>query len=279
MKEAAEFYKKNGYVMFQSFAKTSETVKLRERAAEIMEDFYKKKSANKRSSTSVFTTVDDIEKMDTEYFLRSASNISCFLEERQQSESGDRPAINKIGHALHDLDPVFGKFSRAPEVRAVADALSVEDPMVVQSMYILKGARTGGEVRAHRDGNYVRAKKGTCTAMWWALMKADEENGCIWAVPGSHLHEGSRRSFILDESKEKTMYGGDPNADMYDDAEFVPLTADEGDLLIINGGVVHKSEDNHSDRNRQAYAITLVSGELEDRCWIQRPESFPFRSL
>lgn len=46
------------------------------------------------------------------YFLDSASQINFFFEEKAFDESGklQQPkelSINKIGHAMHDLDPVF----------------------------------------------------------------------------------------------------------------------------------------------------------------------------
>lgn len=46
------------------------------------------------------------------YFLDSASQINFFFEEKAFDESGKLQqakelSINKIGHAMHDLDPVF----------------------------------------------------------------------------------------------------------------------------------------------------------------------------
>lgn len=47
-----------------------------------------------------------------QYFLQSASNISFFFEEKALDGAGELQtakalSINKIGHAMHDLDPVF----------------------------------------------------------------------------------------------------------------------------------------------------------------------------
>ena len=47
--------------------------------------------------------------------MDSASQISCFLEAGAVDEAGHliKPktqAVNKIGHALHDLDPCFFTF-------------------------------------------------------------------------------------------------------------------------------------------------------------------------
>lgn len=50
-------------------------------------------------------------------FLDSANGISVFLEEKAMDAHNQltKPkalAVNKIGHAMHDLDPVFRGFSR-----------------------------------------------------------------------------------------------------------------------------------------------------------------------
>lgn len=50
--------------------------------------------------------------MQDNYFLDSASQINFFFEEKAFDEAGklQQPkelSINKIGHAMHDLDPVF----------------------------------------------------------------------------------------------------------------------------------------------------------------------------
>ena len=47
-------------------------------------------------------------------------------------------SINKIGHAMHDLDPVFERFSYTPELAAVAADLGLADALALQSMYIFK---------------------------------------------------------------------------------------------------------------------------------------------
>ena len=50
-------------------------------------------------------------------FLDSANGISVFLEEKAMGsdnklQQAKALAVNKIGHAMHDLDPVFREFSR-----------------------------------------------------------------------------------------------------------------------------------------------------------------------
>ncbi|MFN2459724.1 MAG: hypothetical protein ABR591_03390 [Candidatus Velthaea sp.] len=61
------------------------------------------------TSGAVFSTRADSGR--DEYFWQSGNTVRCFFEEDAFDEPGrlrvpkDR-AINKIGHAMHDLDPV-----------------------------------------------------------------------------------------------------------------------------------------------------------------------------
>lgn len=274
MQAATTHFAESGYVIFTSFCTGTETSSLRAQANKLIGDFHNASPTS--SPASVFTTEGQTQKVDDGYFLRSASRISCFLEEKQAG--GDAPpAINKIGHALHDLDAVFGPFSRQEKVRAVAAALGVAPAVLVQSMYILKGARVGGKVTAHRDATFVRASEGVCLGYWWALQNADEENACLWAVPGSHRDGREMRRFVRGE--QGMVFEGQEDVDAYPEDEYVALPVREGDLVMLDGRVVHKSGENRSKKSRHAYSIHVVAGGLEERGWLRREEGFPFREL
>ena len=64
-------------------------------------------------------------------------------------------AINKIGHALHDRDPVFDRFSRDPRLAALVADLGMAEPLLLQSMLIFKQPRIGGEVVWHQDASFL----------------------------------------------------------------------------------------------------------------------------
>ncbi|KAJ3215606.1 hypothetical protein HDU67_000204 [Dinochytrium kinnereticum] len=86
-----------------------------------------------------------------DYFLNSGDKVRYFFEEGALNKEGEllvpkEKSINKIGHALHELDPVFRKFSTNPKLKAVAKCLGFHDPRVLQSMAILKNPKIGGSL-------------------------------------------------------------------------------------------------------------------------------------
>src|SRR5205807_9349677 len=95
-------------------------------------------------------------------------------------------SINKIGHALHDLDPVFDAFSRSSPIKQLLFDLGLSNPLLLQSMYIFKQPNIGGEVTCHQDATFLYTEPLRMVGLWFALEDATIENGCLWAIPGGH---------------------------------------------------------------------------------------------
>lgn len=84
------------------------------------------------------------------YFLESNDKISYFFEAGALGSNGEllvekQNSLNKIGHALHELNPVFRKSTLDERVKEAAFQLGFEDPVIPQSMYIFKNPGTGSE--------------------------------------------------------------------------------------------------------------------------------------
>src|SRR5258705_12578111 len=189
-------YDREGFLVLKDFAPVASCDALRTRAEELVHDF------EPNDIVAIFSTREQNRRSD-DYFLNSGDKIRFFFEEdafhpdgtlRQSKEQ----SINKIGHALHDLDPVFDGFSRTPEIKQLVSDLGIADPLLLQSMYIFKQPRIGGEVSCHHDATFLYTEPLRLVGLWFALEDATIENGCLWAIPGGHKLRLKSR-FVLAE--------------------------------------------------------------------------------
>jgi phytanoyl-CoA hydroxylase len=131
---------------------------------------------------------------------------------------------------------------------------------------IFKQPHTGGEVTPHQDSSFMHTNPASCHALWIALDDATTENGCLWAIPGSHT-EPVRHLFKLKSDKSGVYYDPPVTEDSFRTIwprdKYVALPVKAGSCVVIHGQVIHMSEDNLSDKGRHVYTFHVVDAEAE----------------
>lgn len=221
---------------------------------------------------SIFTTDVDHQRVD-DWFLDSGDQVRAFFEEDALGPGGlDRPpalAVNKVGHALHALDPVFGPFFRDPRWREILVACGLEQPRTVQTMLIYKPPEVGGVVRWHQDETYLAPDPGPVIGLWWGFEHATADNGALQVVPGGH-REALRLRFRR-EGRRTWHEVLDPRP--LPEEHAVTLEVPAGTLIAFHGRLPHASAPNRSSRSRVAATLHAVEASarwLPDN-WIPAP--------
>lgn len=231
---------------------------------------------------SVFSTTDQSHAQD-DWFLGSGDTIRWFFEEGAIVDGKlTRPmslAVNKLGHAMHDLDPVFADFSRKAELAEVAADVGITDPKLLQSMYIFKQPGIGGEVTCHTDHTFLWTEPQSVIGFWVAIEDATIDNGCLWAIPGGHRTPVKSRFRLTDD-------GGGTTNEIFDETPYpsddlVPLEAEAGTLVVLHGTLPHWSAPNTSKVSRHAYTLHVIDGEADYPAdnWLQRRPEMPLRGF
>jgi len=260
----------DGFLVLEAAIPRAETEALRAAALDIVDAF------DIGQHRTVFSTTDRDRGRD-EYFFDSAENVHCFLEQDALGPAGKllkppRLAVNKIGHALHDLNPAFGAFCRQPLFGAVLREIGYRNPVLWQTMYIFKQPFIGGEVRWHQDASYLITEPATVTGIWVALEDAHRDNGCLWVQPGGH-RSPLRQIYQVDWEKRQGQLTDLDATPWPSDAEAVALEVAAGSVVFFHDHLPHYSSQNRSQRSRHAF--TLHVGEQgaawSENNWLQRP--------
>ena len=269
-------YREAGVLILRDFVPVEECQALRNRALELVAEF------NPSEVRSIFSTTSQAQ-LDDSYFIESGDKIRFFLEEGAFDDSGQlrqskENSLNKIGHAMHDLDPVFDKFSRSAKLANTAESLGFDNPVIIQSMYIFKPPKIGGEVVCHQDSTYIYTEPESCIGFWFALEDATVENGCMYFIPGGHKMNLKQRNYRVSD-RELTTEILDPEP--WPEHLKLPAEATAGTLAIFDGRAPHMSGPNLSDRSRHAYTLHVIDSSCHWPAdnWLQRRADLPLRGF
>lgn len=248
------------------------------RARELVEAFV----PDARQPPSRFSTRDRSLVADAA-LLASAEQVHGFFEEEALDAQGrltvaPAQSVNKIGHALHERDPFFVRFSHGPRLAALAAGLGLVRPQVWQSQLIFKQPRIGGEVGWHQDASFFATTPQTVTTFWFALEDATPANGCLWVEPGGH--RGPLRERYVCEQGRLAMQALDATP-WPAPAQAVALPVAAGTLVVFHGLLPHFSAANRSPHSRLAYTLHATDGlaAYSPLNWLQRSAALPVRGF
>jgi phytanoyl-CoA hydroxylase len=182
-------------------------------------------------------------------------------------------------HMLHRTSATAEWGLLHPRVLDVLEALIGPDVLALQSMLFYNPPGRGGQ-GWHQDAYYINTYPDTLIGAWICLEPADEENGCLWVVPGSQnepiypphgagqlmhaegvfddLVEVENASHLDDEVNTLSKV-----TKKYPPPISVPM--EPGDVLFFHSHLLHRSYSNRSaSRFRRAYVTHFCNA----RSWV-----------
>ena len=307
-KEQLDFWNTNGYLLIPDALSPETTKALLEEAYTMLDNF----SLDDHPMTK-FSTGEKSDHVGDDYFLDSGDKVRFFFEEGMYLSSlyhslklqtyscldtdafdanghltkPKSKAINKIGHYLHGLSPLYRSASLSSSNASIAKSLGYTDPRILQSMIICKQPEIGGRVPPHQDSTFLYTDPPSAVGFWYALEDATAENGCLSFAAGSHRRAPIRSRFVRQDQADSNATGTGfaenegsqwPQG-LQEDTEVKKEVYELGEvkagtLVLIHGNLLHKSEKNTSMKGRMIYTFHCIEGgnDYDAKNWLQPPK-------
>lgn len=262
---------RDGVVCVPGVVDPDQCDRLRERIAVITEEEAERRrkaqAAGEAVASANFSTVTK-EQSANDYFMTSGDKVRFFLESGCDDVS--LATVNKVGHALHTDGGVFQEFVGNSVFRGMLRRLGHRHPSVIQSMYIMKPPKIGGEVVPHQDSTWLATSPFSVMGVWFAIDDATVHNSCLHALKGSQFTHVplTAKARLADGDKLETVMEGELPAVKLSEME--PLECKKGTMVLFGGQLIHASGANNSHKSRHAFVFHVVDDACswDERNWI-----------
>ncbi|XP_078660968.1 L-proline trans-4-hydroxylase-like isoform X1 [Branchiostoma floridae x Branchiostoma belcheri] len=173
---------------------------------------------------------------------------------------------------------ITGVVARTEKVAGTFEQLLGGEVYHYHSKVIMKEAHTGGAHLWHQDYGYwyengcMYPNMGT---VWIAVDKADRGNGCLKIIPGSH------KAGRVDHVRVGDQAGADLErvAELEKALGLFHVEIDPGDALFFHSNILHRSDQNNSDRRRWAFLVAYNRADNNPVYKHHHPQYTPLSKL
>jgi phytanoyl-CoA hydroxylase len=208
--ENVDFYKENGYLLVKGVFNQEEVEEMRGGVERIISRAAAAKANTNAQWQGDFLPPEELKKL-----------------------------VLKGFHDLHYHDAAFTRAVIHPNMVAVLSRIIGPNVQLHHAKMLVKPPENGAAFPMHQDHPYFPHENHSMLAASVHLDYADEENGCLRVIPGSH-------HTVLPHVGQHYL-----NHKEYPVKEGIPCVADAGDVLFFNYLTIHGSESNKSQRTRR----------------------------
>jgi phytanoyl-CoA hydroxylase len=159
---------------------------------------------------------------------------------------------------MHLADEFLEAVATDPRWAGIVVPTVGPDARLYWEQSVAKPPGAGTELPWHQDNGYTPLDPEEYLTCWLALDDADESNGGMQLLPGSHRH-GTVRHW---DDHERNPYfrvgydGDDPG---------ITVSVRKGDVLVFSSLLMHRSGPNTSDRDRRAWILQYCPAHATSR--------------
>ena len=151
----------------------------------------------------------------------------------------------------------------------IAEALTGHTDLEPINMQLFeKHPHISKPTRAHQDNAYFKMTPVTgAITLWLSLDVIDEENGCLYYAPKTHLTPTRKHSRYHNNTTFRVR-SGVPGLSLclheHPEETDIPMRTEKGDLLAHSSNLVHRAGKNNSDKRRRAIGMVYISKSCKE---------------
>jgi phytanoyl-CoA hydroxylase len=250
--DQVRFYRENGFLKVSGLVSAGELRELRaatDRVTAAAVEYGKELDEQRPIDLTDDHGFDDWREFDHRQFLYA------------RDQAGKR--IWRRAEGMWKRDPIFRIITANPGLLELVAQVHERDDLVPSNdSMVVKMPGGGAAVPWHRDppGEELLGECGDATADFTCDIYVDRatvDNGCIWAIAGSHRDSGPA-----------------PDPLNFDVPGAVPLEAEPGDVVLHSTGVLHGSPPNHSAELRRTFYLHYGRPERLMQGWWSRSQEW-----
>jgi non-heme Fe2+,alpha-ketoglutarate-dependent halogenase len=165
----------------------------------------------------------------------------------------------------HHDEPFIAALALHPKVLEAVEGALGPDFFLLATHFFCKYGE--GEVASkfvawHQDVTYWGLEPATAVTVWLAIDDADEENGCMRVIPGSHV-AGIREHATAQQAGNLLSINQEVPVTEDEEASAVNLPLKAGFASLHEGCLIHGSLPNRSTRRRCGLTLRYVPTEVK----------------
>ena len=184
-------------------------------------------------------------------------------DEIEKIEKNWPKAIEGINrNYVHLISPVFNKVCLNKNILDAVESIIGKNILICGTTLFIKNPKEKGFVSFHQDAKYIGLEPHNWVTVWVAITDANENNGCMRMLSGSHKENLRHHEQKFDENNLLTRGQTIKNVSL-DKTDPVILKA--GQMSLHHPKIVHGSGLNYSDDRRIGFVIQSYIGSNVDQ--------------
>ena len=198
-----------------------------------------------------------------------AKEIRDEIEKIEKDWPGALEGINR--NYVHLISPIFNKVCLNKNILDAVESIIGQNILICGTTLFIKNPNEKGFVSFHQDAKYIGLEPHNWVTVWIAVTDANEHNGCMRMLPGSHKQNIKTHEQKFDENNLLTRGQTITNVRL-DKTEPIILKAGQVSLhhpLIVHGSGLNNSNDRRIGFVIQSYIGTNVN-QVIGKMYVQK---------